>query len=234
VALVAALAAVALSGCWLQPGFGPERQSSNLFETSLTAANVDRLEQVWSVPINFGSQPLVAGATAYTGGQRIVGGEPFLTVLAVDRRSGTPRWQRDLPNGASGIGTVLSVAHGQVLTARLADGALVFETLDVGTGATIATVTEPRHLDPAAMAVSDTLVAYRGRTLSGPTELVVRRRDTMAVLWTAPIESGAVARLDPVLIVGDHVYVHVEPAGVQGVGEIRAFAAGGCGAASTG
>jgi hypothetical protein len=32
----ATLAIVGLSGCWLQPGYGPERRNHNPFEQSLT------------------------------------------------------------------------------------------------------------------------------------------------------------------------------------------------------
>jgi hypothetical protein len=44
------LVVLLLSGCWLQPGFGPERQSSNPFETTLTPANVAGVDQAGRRP----------------------------------------------------------------------------------------------------------------------------------------------------------------------------------------
>ena len=46
-AAVLVVLSVSLSGCWLQPGFGPEHQRWNRFEDQLAAADVASLHQVW-------------------------------------------------------------------------------------------------------------------------------------------------------------------------------------------
>jgi outer membrane protein assembly factor BamB len=55
-AVVVAVAAM-LSGCWIQPGVGPERQNWNPVEPTLTAATVAGLEPLWSSPIIPGVTP---------------------------------------------------------------------------------------------------------------------------------------------------------------------------------
>jgi outer membrane protein assembly factor BamB len=47
-------ATVALSGCWLQPGFDPHRSGHNDLEAGLTEANVATLTEAWSVTVGAG------------------------------------------------------------------------------------------------------------------------------------------------------------------------------------
>src|SRR5688500_13727532 len=51
---VAVAATVALSGCWLQPGFDPHRSGHNRHEDRLTRDNVATLTEAWSVTVGPG------------------------------------------------------------------------------------------------------------------------------------------------------------------------------------
>jgi outer membrane protein assembly factor BamB len=198
----------------LQPGYGPERQNANPLETRLTVANVATVHRAWATPWDTGGHPLVTASTIYTGGLRSSGSQVFFTVRAAARRSGAPLWQRDLapalvsfPPDAAGV--LLSAGDGELLTARPPG---TFEKLDPATGATTAKLTLPslRFVSPAAVAVDDDVIAYRETNIGNlETTLVVRRRDTFAVLWTAPLDRFApIGTDDPVLIAGGRIYVH--------------------------
>jgi PQQ-like domain len=223
--------ALVLSGCWLQPGWGPGRQNSNPFENRLTAANVGSLEQAWSASVEdvFGSQPLVTGSAVYSGAMMTVGGQPSLTVRALAGGSGAQLWQRDLPTlpPPFGAGALLSVS-GDVLTTRLHSTAgFVFETLDSATGATIGTVTESEFLDPATVAVDDRVIAYRAVDPGlSDYNLVVRSRDTFELLWTSPIAPFAMGSGDVVVFADGQIYLEDRDEDSQ---VIRAFAVDGCG-----
>jgi len=56
--LLPVAAAVALSGCWLQPGFDPHHSGHNPGEQRLTVANVATLDEAWSVTV--GPDPVLA------------------------------------------------------------------------------------------------------------------------------------------------------------------------------
>ena len=225
------LVVLLLSGCWLQPGFGPERQSSNPFETMLTPANVADVDQAWSAPVNLvsGGQPLVTGTGVYVAGAATVAGQNVLAVRAFAPGSGAPLWSRDLPlDPTLGRGALLSVAQGGVLAVRTGvagTGLTAFDTLDPATGAVVATESEPGFLDPAGVAVADDVIAYRALRIGAPSswQLVVRDRDTFDQLWTIPIGSFSLGANDPPIVDGDRLYL-------QDQGAIHAFAAGGCGA----
>jgi hypothetical protein len=226
------LVVLALSGCWLQPGFGPERQNSNPFESSLTEANVASLQPAWSSPMDFGSQPLVTPEAVYAGSVFPNGSGRSLFVRAVARESGATLWQRELPVETTfGFGGVLSVADGQVLTARLTPTiGTMFEALDPATGATVTTVAEPKPFDPAAVAVTNEVIAYR-RGIGPAAELVVRRRSSFEVLWTGPVGAFSVGQDDPVIVAGGHVYLREEsPSGPA----ILTYAVAACGTATCG
>jgi outer membrane protein assembly factor BamB len=231
------VAVLALPGCWLQPGYGPERQNSNPAEQKLTAANVATLHRAWATPWDTGGHPLVTPSTVYTGGLRSSGSQAFFTVRAAVRRSGAPLWQRDLatalvsfPPEAAGV--LLSVGDGEVLTAR-APG--TFEKLDPATGATTAKLTLPglRFVSPVTVAVDDDVIAYRETNIANlATTLVVRRRDTFAVLWTAPLDRFVpLGTDDAVLIAGGRIYVHDDPGGSPA---LEVYDAGGCGQTTCG
>src|SRR5262245_8647090 len=96
----ACLSVVALSGCWLQPGFGPERQNFNRGEQTLSPANVAGLTQVWSAPVDpgVGGQPLVDGRAVYTSGVVVTAsGQTTFVVTATARGTGAPLWRRQDP-----------------------------------------------------------------------------------------------------------------------------------------
>jgi hypothetical protein len=226
------LVAVVLSGCWLQPGYGPERQNSNPFESGLTEANIASLRQVWSVPVEdgFGSQPLDDGRAVYTGAVQTVGGQRSLTIRAVARGSGALLWRRDLPTHPTlGVGALLSVANDQVLTVYLRPtGGFAFDTLDPATGATLATTTEPAFVGPNTVALDDAVIAYRAADLGqGVFNLVLRRRDTFDMLWTAPIAFFSLGSTDQSVIAGGQIYLMDRDEDSR---VIRAFAVDGCGA----
>jgi hypothetical protein len=70
-----------VSGCWLQPGYGPDRQNFNPFESHLTEANAATLQQVWSTPWDVGGQPLVTPVAVISGSNT----STSLTVRAASR-----------------------------------------------------------------------------------------------------------------------------------------------------
>ena len=231
------VAILLLPGCWLHPGFGPERQNSNPFEHSLTEANVGSLHQAWSVPTEgAGGEPLVAGGAVFLYEQRGFGtSDERLTVRALSRRSGATLWQRDLPDDQSlGGGGILSVAGDEVLTVRptrTTPSETRFETLDVATGATVATAVTSNRLAPDTAAVGSGVIANREITSSSPSQwnLVVRSRDTFEVLWSAPIGSFSLPSHDPVIIGQGHIYLRDDG---EGPPVVRAYPVGGCGAAT--
>src|SRR5215831_14538129 len=92
--------AVLLSGCWLQPGWGPTRQNFNSLENTLTSANVATLAPAWSSGTALRSEPLASSAAVYTAqvdGDKSSGFA--LHVEATDRNSGARLWRRDDPIG---------------------------------------------------------------------------------------------------------------------------------------
>ena len=226
---------LSLSGCWLQPGYGPERQNFNPFETGLTEANVDDLALAWSRPREappvVEQQPLATGSTVFAASPRDVGGQRLLTVDAVDMASGEARWRRDLPMPSfGGAGEILSVADGQVLVLLGAFANAQFTVLDADTGTTVATATAAATDSVSggrwAVAGHD-VVAHLAHT-STPgvgltTRLVVRDRSTLDVLWeTATL--GSFPTLDSILIAGERILV-------GGQASILSFEVDGCGAA---
>jgi hypothetical protein len=223
-------AALALSGCWLQPGFGPDRQNSNPFEHTLTPANVDTLHQIWSVPTSPESQPLVTPAAVYTETSR----DGFLTIQAFARSTGALLWQRDLPvpSGTRPFVGLLSVADGAVLTARQdpSGAQTVFETLDPTTGTTTSSMIQPGSVDIPSVAVGADVIAYRTSDITGTNaRLVVRRRDTLAVSWSAPTTPPPFElRENPILVHGGLIYLR-DGTATSGAPAIRAFPVDGCG-----
>jgi len=77
-AVVVLAMVAALSGCWLQPGVGPDRGNWNPVETALTAATVAGLEPQWSSPIGGGPSSYEALAPV------VVGNAVFATLEADD------------------------------------------------------------------------------------------------------------------------------------------------------
>ena len=231
-ALLVVLAFLGLSGCWLQPGYGPERQNSNPLEEGLTEDTLGGLHEAWAAPVAvpLGSQPLVTGVAVYLGGVHGTGEGSTFTVLAVNRSTGAPRWRRDLPIGPfPGRGAILSVAGDEVLTARIAPTGSELVTFDAATGTTLGTVPDSRLVDPDTAVVNHAVVAHRAFALSAGTySLVVRDRDTLAQLWTAPIGAFTLGSGDPLIIADGRLYVRDQDTTGP---VVKAFDVAGCGAA---
>jgi outer membrane protein assembly factor BamB len=51
-AVAAAFAVAGLAGCWLQPGFGPQRGAYNAWESTISVANVAALHVTWNAPLD--------------------------------------------------------------------------------------------------------------------------------------------------------------------------------------
>jgi outer membrane protein assembly factor BamB len=224
-----------LSGCWLQPGFGPERQNSNPFESGLTPANVADVTRAWSYPVaDFrGGQPLVTGTAVVVGGVRTMGRQTVFAVEAVDQGTGEGLWLTHLETVQFGtVGAVLSVADGEVVAAYSAPegGGTHFTRLDAETGAIVATESETALVDPATAVVNNSVIAYRA---ADPTQtrfdLVVRSRHTFEVVWTAPTTRWELHSLDPLVLAGNRIYLRdLGPAGPV----VHAYPVAGCGAAT--
>lgn len=97
VALVAGLA-----GCWPAPGQGPNRQSFNSLEDTISVANAATLTQAWSAVVGGRHTPGVPEPAQ--AGHPVVSARGILYVPTVssleafDPASGAPRWRLDLVN----------------------------------------------------------------------------------------------------------------------------------------
>jgi hypothetical protein len=93
-ALAAVGASVALSGCWLQPGFDASRTRWNPVEDDLTADNAADLAEAWSVDVEAPElfEPLAQGGRVFVGWQASddTGGG----VRALDAATGETLWDR--------------------------------------------------------------------------------------------------------------------------------------------
>jgi outer membrane protein assembly factor BamB len=228
----AGLAAVLLSGCWLQPGYGPAGQNSNPFETRITGANAATLAEAWSVDTPYGTQqPLVRSGRVYLGGTRTVGTTKITGVDALALADGAPRWSRDLVT----VSTSIAVGLGPTFSGdELWMGALppngptpTFSTeitqLDPADGTTLgSTVVDGLGGVPATsgdLTVELTTLGFD--PASSTSRLTVRDLATRATRWTAelPLTSSG-----PHLAHGT-IYLSID-------GTLYAFAAAGCGAAT--
>jgi hypothetical protein len=234
----ACLATIAMSGCWPQPGFGPEGQNFNPGEATLSPANVASLTQAWSAPMEgVAGQPLVDGRAVYTSSVVTRGGQAIFVVTATARATGAPEWRRELPTGtaASQFERLLSAADGKVLVFRAApDGTggrtLRFEELGARTGATVRTSPHSGVVDRNTVVVAGDAVAYQALNFSTfRPEVVVRSRQTLDVLWSAPLSDSSLSSLAPMLVVGGRLVTCDVDASVP---VLRAYAIGGCGGAA--
>jgi hypothetical protein len=99
-------AALVLSGCWEQVGYGAGHTRFNPAEDQLTAADVGSLHEVWSVsfpsggvddePIVSGGRVVVSAAGGSGSGGSGSGGDATLDVQAFDARTGAPAWGTDV------------------------------------------------------------------------------------------------------------------------------------------
>jgi outer membrane protein assembly factor BamB len=105
----------ALSGCWLQPGWGPSRSGHNPFEEGLTIDNVATLSRAWSVTV--GNGPVLDPAVSPHGVHTVAG-----HFVGTNRlRDGAPLWSAqvlppDVPGRPSHVAAP-SVRNDQVLVA---------------------------------------------------------------------------------------------------------------------
>jgi hypothetical protein len=126
-------AVVALGGCWFQPGFGPERNASNPYESTLGVGNVTMLHQTWSATLDAtpGHDPVIAP-------DRIVVTDPG-NVYALDAATGVRDWHVALDPGAIQQAGDATIAGGSVFVPDY--GHLSTRRFDLRSG---------QELDPAA------------------------------------------------------------------------------------
>lgn len=95
----------ALSGCWLQPGYDAGNSRWNPTETTVTAANADQLEEVWSYDTGGRVLELLS-----QGGQVVALANPPSGAFAasLDLDTGDPRWTYAKPVGSILYGVGLS------------------------------------------------------------------------------------------------------------------------------
>ena len=91
--VAAALIAVSTSGCWLQVGGNALRNGYNASESTVTAANVASVHQVWATTVSSHS----AGAPVINGGRVFVASSPLMT--AFNAKTGAQMWQKDTTQG---------------------------------------------------------------------------------------------------------------------------------------
>ncbi|MDQ6697970.1 MAG: PQQ-binding-like beta-propeller repeat protein [Actinomycetota bacterium] len=125
--------AVMLSGCWLAPGAGPDRQSFNPFERTLTTDTVAGLREGFRVPLVDGAgPPVVNGVGVFV--------RSGVTIQSFTPDSGTLRWSTTLPDPSeyeSTISDPFIQADGKHIVAsqRSVNYTNHLETLDADTGA---------------------------------------------------------------------------------------------------
>lgn len=225
------LSALALSGCWLQPRFGPTHQNYNPFEDALTPETIGTVAEAWSAPMPqglsaLGNQPLVTGKAVIVAGWVEVNGS--FVISAYGRRSGDLLWRREL--ATVGPGALIWADDDEVITAHTENWAdSQFTRLAASTGDTLATTTVPAIVQVAtpyarsSVTVTDDVIVDRERAGSPPsTNFVARSRDSFDVLWTAPLSTNS----GPTIVADGQIYV----AESGETPEIAVFDADGCGA----
>ncbi len=235
------LLALALSGCWLQPGYGPNHQNFDPFETGLTANNVASLRQVWAadVPNTLSFDPLVNGTAVVSAGAEFLpgGAGPAFVVTALGRGSGALLWKRDFLPGpsapASALGRVLRADADEVLIDMpFAAAGPEVVALDADTGATLRTLPAPGLGDPDAVVVDDHVVAYAAvLNPAGPdpqADIRVFDRATFSPLWSSAPAHDFDALATPTLISQGRLFARGLAGGRP---TISAFDLAGCGAA---
>lgn len=97
--VVAGALAMALAGCWVQPGSDSRRSGFSSLEQGITPANVSQLHEVWTKQLDAAVKPpaVTLDGIYTTTGNFIVGGKATL----VARNDGTTRWSKTLwPDGS--------------------------------------------------------------------------------------------------------------------------------------
>jgi outer membrane protein assembly factor BamB len=94
-------AVVALSGCWLQPGFDPGQSGYNFVEQGITPANASHLHIAWTRQLG---GRVNAPAVSIDGVYATAGGSPGAgTLTGLDRADGSTRWSASLFGNDSGL-----------------------------------------------------------------------------------------------------------------------------------
>lgn len=102
-------ATLALSGCWLQPGFDAGHTFDNPDETQLTSANVAELTEVWEADVGPGA---LHAPVSYGGAVFVTSSQAAGTVSAIDADTGTILWLEDgLLSGAGSPALAAPVLH---------------------------------------------------------------------------------------------------------------------------
>jgi outer membrane protein assembly factor BamB len=228
-AVAAIVLALLLSGCWLQAGGGPAATRFNSVETGLTRENAGSLAERWRTPIDgVVTEPLVSGDRIYVSTRRYQDSGPQLAMLAIqayDRGSGELVWERPLyspgDGDVSGGTATPALVDGELWVPHWLDGcAGTITRVDPATGAVIGADRTGRELSDLVR--FGDAVAYVEAPCDGGTQLVVRDVATRAVRWTHRFADPGV--VTPVVAEGRLFLLRR--------GDIHAFAADGCGAAT--
>jgi hypothetical protein len=243
--VVAVGTALLTSGCWLQPGNGPEHAYANPGETTLTVANVASLAEEWtgyavgslhSEPIVYGGKVFVSDTTwRHTNGGTTGPLARWAGLGALDAETGAKRWTVDIsppmadvdfisggavePSPVTIVDGELWVSYYGKATTTTCGGALVRRNAD--TGAALGTVFSGRtsgvvQFDGKVAWTRQALVPAGSCSSTATPQLVVQDTETRATLWTAPAGTVALPA-----VIGDEILV----AGT-------AYPADGCGAAT--
>ena len=209
----AALACLALSGCWLQPDYDGGATRWNPHEREITAANVADLQVAWSIDVpGFGPEPLVSGGRVVFSRQDLLS----VDVVAVDATTGAVVWQRPVspPDATQAFSNHAPTFVGDEIwmdwagsrpgvdcafgTSRFdADGHLL--GTDTSAYAASAPVQSGDHVVQAQAATCPA-------PFTGPHTVVVKDVSTHQVLWTGvgpPANFGEVSVADGWIITGN-------------------------------
>jgi outer membrane protein assembly factor BamB len=112
IAVAAALIAVSASGCWLQVGGNALRTGDSASESTVTAANVGLLHQVWATTVSSHT----ASAPMVNSGRVFVASSPLMT--AFDAKTGAQIWQMDTTQGPYPLPGLSdpAIANGRVIS----------------------------------------------------------------------------------------------------------------------
>jgi hypothetical protein len=228
-AAVSGFVVVLLSGCWLQPRFGPEAQNFNPLEETITSANVGTLRQAWQVETEFGGA-LVRGGRVLTGGSRGVGGEYVTGAEALSLETGATVWSRQLySTQQAGQGWEPTIVNGEVWLAYLPSGDPPAQQttrvrLDPDDGSTVGSLVDD-SLGVVPVDAGRIMVDLSGGRFSPRTPMVVTVRDptTTEVLWSASPPLSEYGHLPNPVVAHGQIYV-------SDGDRVYAFDADGCGA----
>lgn len=123
--VVAAAAALVLTGCWAMPGQGPDRRSHNAFEQVVTVESAERLEQAWEAQVapnepTYGTP--VGDPVLSTGGVHVAAGG---LTHGLDPRTGAALWtHRTAPDEYGGGWAIQPLALGDEVLAQAVLGSM--------------------------------------------------------------------------------------------------------------